>query len=179
MKMIGGKQRLCISGWVLAALVIAALNVNAWIALESRPLEGNPTVIRALRQKIAWLERVLDFEALERFGRDGAVDLPVALRKLPAAEEGARAPSSVPVPAPAAAPEKIVLPVLSGVVRIADPLLTPYFLAVLDGRVYREHEYVKAYQIAEISSRGVVLRREGAFWHIENPVPYYSSDGGH
>lgn len=171
MKMIGGKQRLCISGWVLAAMGIAAFNVNAWISLESRPLEGKPILIKALSQKIARLESVFDLAQFERFGREAAA-LPVALRKVPAAE------GSLHNQSPGVSSENFPLPVLSGIVRIADPLRRPYFLAVLDGRVYRENEHVQAYLIADISPQGVVLRRDGASWRIANPAPYYSSDGG-
>jgi hypothetical protein len=172
MKTFGGKQRLCVSGWLMAALIIAAINGHAFMTLESTPLEGSSIVIKSLRAKIARLDGVLSGNRFNLFEQAGDKEWVSSLRIPQPNEHAAEAEM------PLHGVETIALPVLSGIVRVAHSTRAPYYMAVLDGHVCRERERVKEFVVGKISAQGVLLLREGEQWYIESSAPYYSSDQG-
>lgn len=170
MKTFGGRQRLCVAGWVMAALLIVVINGHAFMALEGKPLEGSSMAIKSLRVKIARLDGVLSGNRL--FDRADDKVWVTSLR-IPRSNEHAAEAGT-----PLHAVETIALPILSGIVRVAHPAQAPYYMAVLDGRVCRERDRVKEFVVAKISAQGVMLLREGGQWYIESSAPHYSSDQG-
>ena len=52
MKLWGNRQRLCLSGWITAALLLLGLNGFHLLALENQQLVGHSPTIKALRASL-------------------------------------------------------------------------------------------------------------------------------
>jgi hypothetical protein len=172
----GNRRRLCFSGWILTALFLTGLNVFHLIALENQPLVGHSPAIKALRLNLNLWENSLTTPA---WSSDESDLHPIFVRY--------RQPQTAPPPTAASAPvydpsfetpDKITLPVLSGVVQTLAQQGQQTYFAVLGGRVYRTGDQVDTFVVEHISPHGVLLNRSGRQWHIESPAPHYSQDQG-
>jgi len=173
MKPFASKQRLCIGGWVLAALALIGLNGFGYLALESKPLQGSSVALRSLRQNLARLDGVWTNDLLNALDRESVDALLVSV----VAPLGTEGPVSEGA-SPQASAEKMVLPKLTGILQMADPNGSLSYMAVLDGRVCRPNDQIMAFWVGRITKDGVLLYRDGKKWFIESPAPYYSSDQG-
>ncbi|MFZ1986771.1 MAG: hypothetical protein WAU91_20335 [Desulfatitalea sp.] len=177
MKHFGSIQRLCMGGWLLAAVILAWVNGLYFMALENEPMKGDPAAIRALRMKLSRLEGVAADSARYLIGQDdtqgffAAYRIPQSGPATPSVTAAAGGSASVAVAAGG-------VPVLTGILQVLDPPGAPYFLAVLNGRVCREQDQVSEFTVGKISAEGVALHRPDGRWFIESPRPYYTSDQG-
>lgn len=177
MKHYGSIQRLCMGGWLLAAVILAWVNGLYFMALESEPVKGDPATIRALRMKLSRLESVAADSAQHLIGQDDTQGFFAAYRVPQSAPMTPSATSADGGSAPVAA-AATGLPVLTGILQVLDRPGAPYYLAVLNGRVCGEQDQVSEFTVGKISSEGVALHRSGGRWFIESPRPYYTSDQG-
>lgn len=173
MKLVGSRQQLCTAGWIAAALVLVAINGFGFLGLESEPLRGDSMAVASLRQKLARLENRLAENARSAFGEEGFWEKPLSMLAShdatePSGESGSDDSFT----------KNVLLPELSGVLQAAGPSGKTRYLAVLDGRVYREKDEVMAFSVEKITAEGVVLRRLGMEWFVESPKPRYCSDQG-
>ena len=177
MKITGSKQRLCLGGWFLAALIVVALNAYHFMSLEQQPLMGNSPTVKLLQAKLQQFDRTL---ATGVFSFENRIDLLGAFsttsRKLKS-KEGLAAPTGQDG-AQGRAGKTTGLPSISGIIHVLDPLGSVYYQAVLDGRVCRKNDKIDSFTVVKISPTGVVVRRSGRNWTIECPIPHYSSDQG-
>ena len=177
MKITGSRQRLCLGGWLLAALVVIALNVFRFMVLEHQPLVGNSPTVKLLQTKLQQFDRTL---AAGVFAFNNRIDLLDAFsassgnrkskndRSVSEGQDGLQSQAA----------KTTGLPSLSGIIHILDPLGSVYYQAVLDGQVCREKDKVADFTVVKISPAGVVIRRSGRKWTIKGPTPYFSRDQG-
>ncbi|MDA8138049.1 MAG: hypothetical protein M0036_05280 [Desulfobacteraceae bacterium] len=167
MKNFGGKQRLYMGGWVLAALALIGLNGFSYMTLESKPLQGSSVAIRNLRQKLTRLGS----------GRDlgSASEMLISMVTHPPAG----AVASKDDPQPQAVADKPALPVLAGIMVSADPFGAVSYTAVVNGKVCREKDKIMDYVVAKITTEGIVVQRDGQEWFIPGPKPSHCDDKGH
>jgi hypothetical protein len=177
MNIAGSRQRLCLGGWFLAALLLAGWNAYGFMSLEQQPLVGYSPTIKMLRADLQQFDDSLGAGLL-------SVDYRKALQRLLTPKSATadpqvdRKPAAVPVDPAAPASSATGLPSLSGIMQVLDAAGSTYFQAVLNGRVCREMDRIDDYIVAHISPVGVVLQRSGRQWLIKSPTPYYSSDQG-
>ncbi len=171
MKMFGSQHNVCICAWVIAAVSLLGFNAYGFLSLESKPLGTLPAEVISLREKLARLERTLSGNALHAWG-----NVRESAHLFKAAQTSGTMPQSEV--APLSKTEPIVLPTLSGIVRVEAHSNAPYFMAVLGGRVCREQDRVNEFVVGRITAEGAVLHRQGSEWFLESPAPYYSSDQG-
>ena len=169
----GNRRRLCFGSWVLAALCLIGLNGFHLLALEHRPLVGHSPTIKTLRANLNRWENAL---ATHVWLSDDSDLGPVFVRYGQPPKDPATAAAVVDNRAALEAPESIVLPVLSGMVKALDRKGRETYFAVLNGRVCRAADQVDNFKVEHISRREVVLSRAGRRWHIACPSPDYSED---
>jgi hypothetical protein len=171
----GNRRRLCLSGWILAALFLIGLNGSHLIVLQNQPLVGHSPTIKALRLNLSQWENALTRLAMS--SSDSGLR-PVLARYQPQADLPTEAVSEPDDKPSVEAPQSITLPALSGIVQILDQQGKQTYLAVLDGRVCRTNDQVGTYVVEQISPCAVILNHAGRQWHIEGPTPNYSEDRG-
>ena len=177
MKLTGSRQRVCLGGWLLAALLLLGLNAYRFMSLEQQPLVGYSQTIKILHVKLQQFDRTLAagafsldrrMDVLRSFTSSSQVRKPAAGRPGSTAQADLQSPVSDPT----------VLPYLSGIMQVLGPHGSLSFQAVLNGRVCRERDKIDDFAVADISPAGVVVRRKSRQWLIKSPSPYYSSDQG-
>ena len=176
MILTGSKQRVCIGGWVLAALLLAGLNAYQFMALEQQPLMGYSQTIKMLQVAFRQFDTTLaagDFSLEHRM--DFLNSWTSTIEPHNPSQGRSTSNERADVQAPASDP---ALPILSGIMQVMGPHGALEYQAVLNGRVYREKDKIDAFSVDRISSTGVVVRRSGRQWLIKSPTPYYSSDQG-
>jgi hypothetical protein len=164
-------------GWLLAALVLIALNAFRFITLEYQPLVGNSPTVKLLQTKLQQFDRTLAagvFSFKDRIDLLGAFNASSKNRK----SKDDRSVSEGQDGSQSQAGRTTGLPSLSGIIHILDPLGSVYYQAVLNGQVCREKDKIADFTVVKISPGGVVIRRSGREWTIEGPTPYFSSDQG-
>ena len=177
MKIKGSRQRLCIGGWILAALIVLGLNTYQFISLEQQPLVGYSQTVKVLQAQLrdfdtaaatgvfALKDRIQQIEAGAWF----------STRRKPADHSGTtKAVGGTPIPDAAG----MLLPTLSGIIQALDPRGGTDFRAVLNGRVCRVRDKIDEFTVVKISPGTVVVRRAGRNWILNTPTPYFSSDQG-
>ncbi len=177
MKLVGSKQRLCLSGWVLAALLMIFVNWVNYASMESTELKGYSGTIKALRHKLNRLETIMaegkfdlpSFKGHQGFFARYQKTEPEADSKLPVLD-GDVLQSEKPAP-----PQ---LPALTGIIQVLDHHGNISCRAVIDGKVYREKDRFKGFAIAKVTEKGIVLNHSGQRHFIESPKIYYSNDQG-
>jgi hypothetical protein len=172
MNISSSRRRLCVGGWILAALVLAGVNGWAWLSLESQALVGNSPTIKSLQQKLARLQAAKAREGRQMEGIGPGV---FEARYTPRSAPETQPPTADPRPRDAA-PE--ALPVLTGVVGRLTPQGGVEYAALLDRRLCRIRDRVGDFVVERISPSGVMLRRAGQEWFVEAPQPYHSSQRG-
>jgi hypothetical protein len=175
MTAFGNKQRLCFGAWVLAALLLAASNGFSFLCMEGGALQGYSPAIKSLQSKLVRLKNDQTNRAVA-FGKAEAGFLFTTYRRLKSTviPEGA---ASKAEGGPVVSKDP-ALPPLTGIVQVMDGRGARHYSAVLNGKLCREKDRVMDFVVAEISPRGVVLRRSGRRWFIQAPSVYYSSDSG-
>lgn len=177
MRLWGNYRRLCLSGWLVAALFVAGANGFHLMTLENQQMVGHSPTIKALRTNLAQWESTVpapswrpDDSRLNALRvRHGELELESAAASWPPSNTDASPPE---------VPETIALPVLKGMVRSMDRRGRQTYLAVLDGRVYQTDDRVGDFVVEHVSSDGVVLGRDGRQWHLDAPKPDFSEDQG-
>lgn len=177
MKLWGDGRRLCISGWVLAAVLLVGVNGYRLLALQTKQLAGHSPTIKTLHaQLIAWEN---PFPSPPRSAAAAGLETLLARHRPPArdsADAAAPDPKIVPV---APAPTRVHLPELTGMVTTLNRHGRETYRAVLDGRVYRTADRVGPFMIDAIGADGVVLSRDGRQWRLDCPRPDHSTLATH
>jgi hypothetical protein len=177
MKIGGSKQRLCIGGWVLAALVMIGLNAFRFMSLEQLPLVGYSQTIKAVQS------RLQDFDRTVATGIFTLKDhiIPISAggsfftnSKTAKRDDDGKGPQDIRI----ADAAESVLPTLSGILQTLDLRGSVYYRAVLNGQVCGEQDKINEFTVVKISPTAVVVRRAGRKWTLDGPTPYFSSDQG-
>lgn len=177
MKITGSKQRACMGGWLLAALLLAGVNAHQYMSMADQPLMGYSQTIKLLQANLHLLDNSL---ADGLFSTASQIELPEPATQLTIAEKAKkdhRATDADNGPKNQT-PKTAVLPSLTGIMHVVDPDGGAYFQAVLNGRVCRAKDKIDNFTVVKISRAGVVIGRSGLKWTIESPTPYFSSDQG-
>lgn len=169
----GNKQRACMGGWLLAALLMLGINANQLMSLANQPLVGYSQTIKSLKTRLQQFDNTL-VDGVVAFASQIELPQPSRVEKsLPAA-----AGPDPKGPQDQTSKQPTVLPSLTGIMHVVSPDGDVYFQAVLNGRVCREKDKIDNFSIVKISPAGVVIRRAGFQWTIDSPNPHYSSDQG-
>jgi hypothetical protein len=177
MKISGGRQRLCMGGWILAALVVLGLNLFQFMSLEQQPLVGYSQTVKVLQAQLREFDNAAAtgvFELKDRMRQIEAGAWFSARRQTTDPPGTAKAAAGTPI----ADAAEILLPTLSGIIQTLDPRGGTDFHAVLNGRVCRMRDKIDEFTVVKISPDTVVVRRAGRNWILNNPAPYFSSDQG-
>ena len=165
-------RSLFIGGWILLGFLILGLNGYQMLALMDSPLAGYSESARLVDRGIRQLKTLLTAEnenieeGLKQLsGRHAATGKGKALPKRKAPK-----PSGDPLPE---STSPVSLPVLAGILSRWSTNGAVEHLAMLDGRVCVEGDWVGDLIVQEISSRGVRLVRGDNVWFVRTP------DAGH
>ena len=177
MKISGGRYRLCRGGWLLAALVLLGLNAFQFMSLEQQPLVGYSQTIKVLQSKLQDFDKML---AAGVFSLKDRIDLIETSAGSLAGHKagGGSGTASAQKSAKISDGTENVLPTLTGTMQALDPRGGMDYRAVLNGRVCRVRDKIDNFIVVKISPTGVVVRRAGRSWTLNNPTPYFSSDQG-
>jgi hypothetical protein len=177
MKIFGSRQRLCMGGWFLTALVLLGLNASQFMSLEQQPLVGYSQTVKALQSRLRDFDKMAAagvFSMKDRFDLLEAGAWFSAGGKAAGSSGAAKANSGTQIPD---ATESL-LPTLTGIMQALDPRGAIYYRAVLNGRVCRVRDKIDQFTVVRISPTGVIVRRAGRSWTLDSPTPYFSSDQG-
>ncbi len=176
MNLFGNRQRLCFSGWILAALIVVAFNGLEYVSLESRPLEGHSRTIKLLRLKLSRLESATANKLADVNGLD---TMRMFFARYFHANKNQPLESTQLENEPHLKnPVEIVLPTLSGIVQVLDHQGLIRYQAVLNGKVCQQKDQLLGFTVGKISTEGVELHKMGQRQFIKSPVIYYSNDQG-
>lgn len=171
---VGDKQRSFMGAWVLAALVILAVNGLNLADLIDQPLLGNSREVKGIRRQWTLLEQLSSL-AIKEAKAVAEVDLdrvfarfePVSVLKVwdtgtaPGEEQ---AEESGPV-----------LPMLTGILTVSDLEGNVRSTAVFHGKRYREKDEVQGFRIEKIAEEGVYLTKWGTNWFVPSPEGEFTS----
>lgn len=177
MTVFGSRQRLCYSGWVLAALIIVAVNGANFLTLENQALEGYSPAIKSLQFKLNRLKNASvvrsaidpDFNEIQGL---------FAVYRQPKPSDMKTGAMSVETDTSSVVIDEPTPPSLSGIIKITNESGAHYYAALVGGKVCRKNDVVMDFRILDISLRGIVLTRSGKRWFVKSPTTYYSSDQG-
>lgn len=177
MKISGSRQRLCMGGWLFAALVLLGLNASQFMSLEQQPLVGYSPTVKALQSKLQDFDRMA---ASGGFSMKDQLNLLKAGAWFSAGSATAGRSGAAKATNGSQVPDatESVLPTLTGIVQALDPRGAIYYRAVLNGRVCRVRDNIDEFTVVKISPSAVVVRRAGRSWTLDSPTPYFSSDQG-
>jgi hypothetical protein len=177
MKISGSRQRLCMGGWFLAALVLLGLNASRFMSLEQQPLVGYSQTVKGLQSKLQDFDKMV---ATGVFSLKDQFNLLEAGAWFSAGSNTAGSPGAAKANSGSQIPDatESVLPALTGIMQAIDPRGAVYYRAVLNGRVCRVRDKIDQFTVVKISPTGVVVRRAGRSWTLDSPTPYFSSDQG-
>lgn len=177
MKISGSRQRLCMGGWFLGALVLLGLNASPFMSLQQQPLVGYSQTVKALQSKLQDFDKMVAtgvFSMKDRFDLLETGAWFSTSTKAAGNSGGAKATNGSRIPDAA----ESVLPALTGIVQALDPRGAISYRAVLNGRVCRVRDKIDDFTVVKISPSAVVVRRSGRSWTLDSPTPYFSSDQG-
>ena len=177
MKISGSRQRLCMGGWFLAALVLLGLNASQFMSLEQQPLVGYSQTVKTLHSKLQDFDKMAAagvFSVKDQFDLFEAGAWFSTGSKAAGNSGAAKAENGSQIPDAA----ESLLPTLTGIMQALDPRGAIYYRAVLNGRVCRVRDKIDDFTVVKISPAGVVVRRSGRSWTLDSPTPYFSSDQG-
>lgn len=181
-----GIKRLMMGGWVLAALLIFAYNAQLAATVLELPLPSHSREAKMAMQKARQLERY----SAEKKAAEESKDF--SIQKITSAldrglKKNSQKMSMEEQPVEIKKPEEdkeilkgikkeevIILPVLTGIVQVFDAEGKGRLLASLDGDVYQENEFVKAFRIQQITEKGVTLAKGNRIWQIKAPIVNFS-----
>jgi hypothetical protein len=177
MKISGSRQRLCMGGWFLAALLLLGLNASQFMSLEQQPLVGYSQTVKTLQSGLQDFDRMA---AAGVFSMKDQFNLLEAGAWFSAGDKAAKSPGAARAESGSQLPDATdrVLPTLSGIMQALNPRGAIYYRAVLNGRVCRVRDKIDEFTVVKISPTGVVVRRAGRSWTLDSPTPYFSSDQG-
>ncbi len=177
MKISGSRQRLCVGGWFLAALLLFGLNASRFMSLEHQPLVGYSRTIKALQSRLQDFDKMAAtgvFSLKDQFNlREAGARYSTGSKT---AENSGEAKAKNVSKAPDATGS--ALPALTGIIQAMDPRGAIHYRAVLNGRVCRTRDKIDEFTVVRISPSGVVVRRAGRSWTLDSPTPFFSSDQG-
>jgi hypothetical protein len=177
---LGNRQRACLGGLVLGALLLLGHNGLQLTRLLDPGLSGYPTEIRGIRSQWGVLEQMRSLGVAEAEA-ENHVDLDRVLAKLlPDPDEKTWEPSSTAtttnnIPPPGAVGKaRVRLPKLTGIVKQSDRQGGVRSIAIFEGEVHSEMELVWGFTIEQISQEGVLLTQGSSRWFIPAPRPSFS-----
>jgi hypothetical protein len=181
-----GIKRWMMGGWVLAALLIFAYNAQLASTVLETPLPGHSREASLAMQKARQLERQSAEKKAQEEDKDFSIQKIVATldRGLTKIKQEISLPKQ-PVKIRKSKGEKevvktvekeepIILPVLTGIVQVFDAEGKGKLLAAMDGEIYQENEFVKAFRIQQITDKGVTLAKGDKTWQIKAPSVNFS-----
>jgi hypothetical protein len=179
-------KRLMMGAWVLAALLIFAYNAQLAGTVLEPPLPSHSREARMAMQKAQHLERYSAEKKAEEEDKN------FSIQKIASALDRGLKKNSMKIsmekqPVEIKKPEEdkeilksikkeaiINLPVLTGIVQVFDAEGKGRLLAFMDGEVYQENDFVKAFRIQQITAKGVTLAKGNRIWQIKAPIVNFS-----
>lgn len=170
----GGTKRILSGCWIIAALVLLGYNGSELITLIGSPLIGHSKDIKLAGERWRQLKKI-ESKALQK--ENDYLDLDLVLskvvpvfkkqeKKILAAVKGKKDT------------ERIILPVLTGIITFSTINGNKKSFALLDGKRLEKLDRIQGFTVKKINAKGVELTKGGAIWFIEAPKVYYSVDKG-
>jgi hypothetical protein len=170
---IRDKQRSFIGAWVLASLLMLGHNGLNLADLLDQPLLGYSQEVKGIRRQWKLLEQlgaltireakaVADVDLDRVFSRFEPVSILTGGDAEPAAKEEKE-------------PSGPILPTLTGILSVSDLEGHVRWIAVVDGKRYREGDQVQGFTIQKIGEEGVYLTKWGTHWFVLAPEAEFTS----
>ncbi|MFH1982182.1 MAG: hypothetical protein ABIL58_10065 [Pseudomonadota bacterium] len=173
----GGRKRMFSGGWIVAALIVAAINGLAMSSLFSPPIVGQSKDARLASQKWLRLETKIAAQVNQSVEH---VDVTPVLKRFspdwPAIE------IKKPVAAPSLTSgdvveeKKLVPPTLMGIMEVTDAQGRRHLSAMMEGRQWAEKTRIRGFYVKKITLEGVELTHSGQQWFIPAPKVYFMQD---
>lgn len=171
-KISGSRQRLTVSGWILAALLLIAYNGSKLTALLSPPMSERSAEVKLASQKTHQLQHKISHISNE-FIEDIDLDRIFLGISSKTVEDKAEPVITASSKNKKAHPKPMQLPTLSGILRHMDVHGKKIALAIIDGRRFKENDKVQGFKIQKIKNDGIVVTHSGQRWFLSAPtIPY-------
>ncbi len=172
-KISGSSQRLVLSGWIIAALILIGYNSSRLMTLLSPPIVERSMEVKLASQKWRQLQNKIS-RGSEEFTE--AINLDTALLGIsPGPDNDIPKLSDISSDENKSAQQtKIRLPILSGILRNTDIHGRTYATAVIDGHRLKVNDRIQGFKIQKILEDGVVVTSGGQSWLLNAPDVTYS-----
>ena len=174
MHRLGSRIHALIGLWILAGLVVAAINGYMLMSLLDEPLAGYSSGVRNADRGFRQYRMLSAAEAEKiTLGMDLLASWfkPIVVEEEKPEFQKLLAP---PPPEKKVAPSPVVMPTLTGIMTSRSADGTARRLAVMDGRICAEGDRVRDLTVKGITSGGVSLVRGGQAWFLMAPEMAYS-----
>lgn len=171
-KISGSWQRLTLSGWILAALLLIAYNGSKLMVLLSPPITGRSMEVKLASQKWRQLQDKISHASGEYLE---AINLDMAFLGISSGSDSSE-PDLPDIPSATVDKghqTKLQLPILSGILHNTDIHGRTFAFAIIDGHRWKENDRVQEFKIQKIMDNGVTVTHNGQKWFLSAPnVPY-------
>ncbi len=168
LQVAGSQARVAIGGWFLLALVLIAYNGINLMKLIDAPMVGRSQEVklasqkwRQFKQQVAINQTIakqdIDYDALFRATAAKSAKQPLQLQS---------SASTVKVKS---APQKVILPLISGIVQNSDLQGHIRSVVVINGKRFYENDRWGDLRIVKIKADGIMLARGGRRWFVAAP----------
>ena len=165
----GDYKRLCINGWILAALLLLTYNVVSIIRLLNPIIIGSSEEVRLSSRKWQQLEERGTLVMKENWD-DSDIKLIVS------AFMPDHYKPTLDILIQKEKKSEIILPKLTGLMQVSDINGKIYFIAIIEGKRLVEKDEIKGFKVKKISKKGVALQKVGKSWFIPAPEVQFSLD---
>jgi hypothetical protein len=172
-KISGSWQRLVLSCWIMAALLLIGYNSSKLMTLLSPPIVERSMEIKLASQKWRQLQNMVSRSSKEI---SKVIDLDTVLLGIPPnpAKNKPKRPDITSEENKKVQQPKTQLPTLSGILRNTDIHGHRYATAVIDGHRLKENDKIQGFKIHKITQDGVIVTNGGQRWFLSAPKVSYS-----
>ncbi len=169
----GSWQRLVLSCWIIAALILIGYNSSKLMALLSPPIAERSMEVKLASQKWRQLQNIIS-RGSKAFTE--VIDLDTALLGIsPSSDNNKPKLANISSDENKSAQQTIIrLPILSGILRNTDIHGRTYATAVIDGHRLKVGDRIQGFKIQKILADGVVVTSSGQSWFLSAPDVEYS-----
>lgn len=170
---IGSKNRLIIDGFIIAAVIVVAINIYLLTELIGTPMAQKSDEFKMAGNKWKQYKQMQDQTVDDLIKRAEAI---IAVAKM-----GRKAkPEKTQLTADTQTDENPKLPGvpnLAGILQVSGPGERSSFIALMEGKRLHKNDKINNYIIKDITTKGVLLSRNGETKFIPVPEVYFSLVG--
>ncbi|RPI80098.1 MAG: hypothetical protein EHM45_00200 [Desulfobacteraceae bacterium] len=150
------------AAFILAGIAFIVFNAYLLVDLYDRPLAKRSEGLKSVGIKWEQFMRTIESPSMDL--TEG-----IALAKILDQTESSGTPQDL-TPMQPTSP----LPVLTGIFRVVDAHKNSEYIAILEGKRFKQYDTIKEFYIDSITSKGVVLKKKGQTRFIPAPKIFFS-----